>query len=388
MDRDQRRHARALREEPSHEVARPLRGDHDDVDVRRRQPARQPARPSRHHAAARRRDPAADGAARPDRAAGTPARERSGRSPMRAWSCMPADELDASRAVATVRGIDPLLEPDRYPVRTAGDGPTTVTTLRVVGDIMLDRGVASARPGEHPADALDRSRVTSPGPTSRSATSRARCPTTAPPTQGDDSFAAPPDSADRLAALGFDAVSLANNHTGDYGEAALLETLDRLAAERPAALRRRPRPAPPRRPRRAGATRACGSASSASTRSARRRRPRPASPGALSIRMPPRTGPLDRVRPRARRWAPFAGWSAASTSWWCCRTGASSTPTPPGRCSARSAAAWSRPGPTSSSAATRTGCRASSTSATAPCSPTPWATSSSTWTSWSRPWRA
>jgi len=213
------------------------------------------------------------------------------------WAAvMPASELDASAAVATVDGIDPLLEPDRYPVRTAGDGPTTVTTVRVVGDIMLDRGVASARPGGHPADALRPLARHLAGADLTVGNLESTLSTDGQPTQEPvgDSFAAPPDSADRLAALGIDAVSLANNHTGDYGEAALLATLDRLrrsdlrsfgagrdlaSAARPVVLEHE------------GVRfgflgfNAIGETAQAA----------PGAPGALSIRMPPRTGPLNRA---------------------------------------------------------------------------------------------
>ncbi len=218
----------------------------------------------------------------------------SGRADLRAGvTVMPADQLDASRAVATVRGIDPLLEPDRYPVRTAGEGPATVTTLRVVGDIMLDRGVAATRPGEHPTEALEPLAQHLAGADLTVGNLESTLSENGAPTQGDDSFAAPPDSAGRLAALGVDAVSLANNHVGDYGRAALLETLDRLGASEL---------------RYFGAGRDLASASRPVVLThegvrfgfvgfnaiGETPRAAPGVPGALSIRMPPRTGPLDR----------------------------------------------------------------------------------------------
>jgi poly-gamma-glutamate synthesis protein (capsule biosynthesis protein) len=45
------------------------------------------------------------------------------------------------------------------------------------------------------------------------------------PRQGGDSFAASPDVLPALAAAGFDVLSLANNHTGDYGRRAFRATL-------------------------------------------------------------------------------------------------------------------------------------------------------------------
>jgi len=48
------------------------------------------------------------------------------------------------------------------------------------------------------------------------------------PTQGGDSFAASPRVRPALRGAGFDLLSLANNHVGDYGERALRQTLDRF----------------------------------------------------------------------------------------------------------------------------------------------------------------
>jgi poly-gamma-glutamate synthesis protein (capsule biosynthesis protein) len=111
------------------------------------------------------------------------------------------------------------------------------------------------------------------------------------PTQGGDSFAADPSVLDGLAAAGFDALSLANNHVGDYGQRALLETLDAFDGSGIA---------------RFGAGRDLASATRAAVVerdgvrvgllgfNAIGETPRatPTTPGALSVRMPPRTGPL------------------------------------------------------------------------------------------------
>ena len=51
------------------------------------------------------------------------------------------------------------------------------------------------------------------------------------PTQGGDSFAAPPAVRGALRDAGFDVLSLANNHLGDYGPVALADTV-RLLRER------------------------------------------------------------------------------------------------------------------------------------------------------------
>ena len=50
------------------------------------------------------------------------------------------------------------------------------------------------------------------------------------PTQGDDSFAADPRVAGALRDAGFDVLSLANNHVGDFGDPALVQTVRRVRA--------------------------------------------------------------------------------------------------------------------------------------------------------------
>ncbi len=115
-----------------------------------------------------------------------------------------------------------------------------------------------------------------------------------PPQQGADSFFAPPAVLDALTGAGVDALSLANNHTGDYGESALLDTVAVFRGRRIESF---------------GAGRDLGAATRAAvltrngvrfgflgfnaigeTPQATRR-----TAGALSVRMPPRTGPLNRA---------------------------------------------------------------------------------------------
>ena len=111
------------------------------------------------------------------------------------------------------------------------------------------------------------------------------------PTQGGDSFGATPALLVPLADAGFDALSLANNHAGDFGDSALRQTVatmrgspiapfsagrDLAEADRPAYLTR------------SGVRfafvgfNAIGETPRATDEKA----------GALSVRMPPRTGPL------------------------------------------------------------------------------------------------
>jgi poly-gamma-glutamate capsule biosynthesis protein CapA/YwtB (metallophosphatase superfamily)/drug/metabolite transporter (DMT)-like permease len=202
--------------------------------------------------------------------------------------------LPASRAPAWVRawtvdGLDPFRRPGSYPLRTAGPTPGRVTTLTVVGDVMLGRGVPD------PAAALAvGAALTRPADLTIGNLESTLSDDGVPQQPGDDSFHADPDLVRDLARAGFDAVSLANNHTGDYQERALLQTVERLQSSRVvpfgagADLRSATRAAVlERHGLRFGflGFNAIGETPPAT----------PDTPGALSVRMPPRTGPLVRA---------------------------------------------------------------------------------------------
>src|SRR5919107_1592697 len=107
-------------------------------------------------------------------------------------------------------------------------------TLALAGDTMLGRAVAERLTADPGLELL--------GPQVRAAAARAdlfvanleccisergeRFPDPRKPFY----FRAPPVAAERLAALGVDCVTLANNHALDYGPVALLDTLDHLDA--------------------------------------------------------------------------------------------------------------------------------------------------------------
>ena len=167
------------------------------------------------------------------------------------------------------------------------------TTVTIVGDIMLGRGVAAANPTTDPAAPLRPMRALLHGADLTVGNLESTLSDHGRPRQGGDSFAADPQALPAMARLGFDALSLANNHTGDYGPAALVDTVaafrgsgvrsfgagrDLRAAARPVVLERH------------GVRfgflgfNAIGETP----------RARPGHPGALSVRMPPRTGPLNR----------------------------------------------------------------------------------------------
>jgi poly-gamma-glutamate synthesis protein (capsule biosynthesis protein) len=159
--------------------------------------------------------------------------------------------------------------------------------MTVVGDIMLGRRV-TGRPALAPmSDRLASADITVGN--LESTLARLGPPN---PVQGDP-FHAPPEVRRDLRLAGFDAIDLANNHTGDYGDESLVQTIELLhesgrptfGAGRDLAQAREP-VVLERHGVRFGFTgfNAIGETAEAG----------PGQPGALSVSMPPRTGPLDR----------------------------------------------------------------------------------------------
>jgi poly-gamma-glutamate synthesis protein (capsule biosynthesis protein) len=206
-----------------------------------------------------------------------------------------ADQVRPPLTVATVDGVDPLRDPSAYAVTTDGPAPPTVTTVTVTGDVMLGRRV-----GVHLATVRDPTAALRPMARRlaradltignlESTLSRAGAPR-----QGGDSFAAAPAVRSGLELAGFDVLSLANNHTGDFGLQALVETVRQVRAGgfvpvgAGSDLTRAARPAiVERNGVRFGvvAFDAIGETPAAT----------PSRPGALRVRMQPRTGPLVRA---------------------------------------------------------------------------------------------
>lgn len=108
--------------------------------------------------------------------------------------------------------------------------PSGATTIRLLfaGDVMLGRGVAAA--GD-PAGLLTGVRLQVAA--ADLAVANLESPLTSRPhdqAAGPNALEAPPDSARLLAAAGFDALGVANNHAGDAGPATVGDTLAALAA--------------------------------------------------------------------------------------------------------------------------------------------------------------
>jgi len=206
---------------------------------------------------------------------------------------VPASAVGPVVQVARVAGVDPLTHPQDYPLRVVGPEPERVTTLTVAGDVMLGRGVAArAAASGDPALALRPMAQRLAAADLTVGNLESTLSTDGAPTQGDDSFAADPRVRAGLRAAGFDALSLANNHAGDYGPRALVATVDllRSAGLRPFGAGRDLAEA-----RRAVVLERHGTTFGFLAFNAIGETPEagPGAPGANAVSMPPRTGPLD-----------------------------------------------------------------------------------------------
>ena len=190
----------------------------------------------------------------------------------RTVSVVPLDEVGPTQMVARVAGVDPVRDDPR------------ALDLTVVGDVMLTRGVSDPAVALAPMSGRLRRADLTVGNLESTLSLRGS------PTQGGDSFGATTALLAPLQRAGFDALSLANNHTGDYGRLALLDTV--------AALRRSP--IQPFGAGRAGTAVRPAVVERGGVRFAflgfnaigETPRAEGSTPGALSVRMPPRTGPL------------------------------------------------------------------------------------------------
>jgi poly-gamma-glutamate synthesis protein (capsule biosynthesis protein) len=135
---------------------------------------------------------------------------------------VPAEALRPTVQVARVDNIDPLRNPQNYPLTTAATASPRVTTVTVVGDVMLGRRVGAATTAAAALAPLNE-RLKSADLTVGNLESTLS--DDGKPRQAGDSFAASPDVLPALASAGFDVLSLANNHTGDYGPRAFAATV-------------------------------------------------------------------------------------------------------------------------------------------------------------------
>jgi poly-gamma-glutamate synthesis protein (capsule biosynthesis protein) len=186
---------------------------------------------------------------------------------------VPLSRVGPTVVAARVDGVDPVREHDG------------ATTLLVTGDLMLVRGVPDPAAALTPMGRLLRSAALTVG------NLESTLSTDGAPTQGGDSFGGSPELVPVLEDSGFDALSLANNHTGDRGVNALRQTVKTLQQSR---IRPFGAGSDVRRAARPALLEANGTTYALLGFNAIGETPRaePSRPGALSVRMPPRTGPL------------------------------------------------------------------------------------------------
>jgi poly-gamma-glutamate capsule biosynthesis protein CapA/YwtB (metallophosphatase superfamily) len=203
-----------------------------------------------------------------------------------AGACTEADDEPAQpEANADPASISPAPTGASTPPSSPTPDEPPQITLTVVGDLMLVRGVPDPAAALAPLSRRLRSADITVG------NLESTLSTDGEPTQGSDSFGASPALLGPLRRAGFDALSLANNHAGDFGDRALVDTVETLRRS-------------PIRPFGAGAGLAEASRPAVIEVEGVRfafvgfnaigETPRavPGRPGALSVRMPPRTGPL------------------------------------------------------------------------------------------------
>jgi poly-gamma-glutamate capsule biosynthesis protein CapA/YwtB (metallophosphatase superfamily) len=210
---------------------------------------------------------------------------------------VPVDQVDARVRVLTVGGRHPLRDPRAYPLQTTSTRPLPeVTTIAAVGDIMLGRRVGQLHADDPTAPLLPLSRRLAAAEITVG-NFESTLSIAGTPRQGSDSFAASPRVLPGLRRAGFNLLSLANNHVGDYGDAALRQTVSRFAGAKIATVGAGRNLAAARRPviiQRDGvrvgflAVDSIGETPAAtSTR-----------PGTNRLNMPPRTGALNRSQLR------------------------------------------------------------------------------------------
>ena len=147
-----------------------------------------------------------------------------------AVAVVPVDEVTPRVRALTVDGEDPLTAGDDFMLRQPSNTrPGAVVRTTIVGDIMLGRRVGDSLEQRGDPTAVFRplaKRLASADITVGNLESTLSM--SGPPRQGTDSFGADTSVLEGLRMAGFDLLSVANNHLGDFGENAIVETLERL----------------------------------------------------------------------------------------------------------------------------------------------------------------
>lgn len=140
--------------------------------------------------------------------------------------------LTAAHGTQTTPTSDSEQTPSSTPVPTTirTPAPRWPLTIAAVGDIMLGRSVASAITPDEPDGPFASVRVRLQSGDLTVGNLESVVSELGTPEPKAYTFAAPPLATTGLAMAGFDVVSLANNHSLDFGPAALLDTIDMLKA--------------------------------------------------------------------------------------------------------------------------------------------------------------
>ncbi len=147
-----------------------------------------------------------------------------------AVAVVPVDAVTPRVRALTVDGEDPLKAGDDFALSQPSDSrPGAVVTTTIVGDIMLARRVGDSLEQRGDPTAVFRpfaKRLSSADITVGNLESTLSM--SGPPRQGTDSFGADTSVLEGLRMAGFDLLSVASNHLGDFGNDAIVETLERL----------------------------------------------------------------------------------------------------------------------------------------------------------------
>ncbi|EFQ82455.1 bacterial capsule synthesis protein [Aeromicrobium marinum DSM 15272] len=148
-----------------------------------------------------------------------------------AVAVVPADTVDPRVRALRIDGVDPLRAEGDVAFDAASDEPAaTVVRTTITGDIMLGRRVGRLLEASGDPAAVFRplaERLAAADLTVGNLESTLSM--SGPPTQGGDSFGADPSVLAGLELAGYDLLSVGNNHLGDFGLAAINETIAALA---------------------------------------------------------------------------------------------------------------------------------------------------------------
>ncbi|MCC6387436.1 MAG: CapA family protein [Dehalococcoidia bacterium] len=142
----------------------------------------------------------------------------------------PTPTEQTTSADPTSTTSQPATAPSPTPTPSPTPAPRWPLTIAAVGDIMLGRGVAAAITPDQPAGPFLPVIETLRGADITVGNLECIISDLGEPEPKAYTFRAPPLAAAGLAAAGFDLVSVANNHSLDYGPGALFDTIERLAA--------------------------------------------------------------------------------------------------------------------------------------------------------------